>query len=184
MFDDCNTFFKGKPDGRDAAWPGVPGTGANATPGTRRAALPSARCAILTFSRFRPSSRPKVSRGPRGRARYFGTISAHRNRLGTARRRLRGNSRRAVSLRHVSEATIERPGYCRAANYLPYLPFSPPRRHGAFIKCAGAAAHPSRMRDLHPRRGPKLAAAFSFQPVRGLQSSLRRRRIKLERTKS
>jgi hypothetical protein len=33
MFDDCNTFFKGKPDGRDESRTGVPGTGANATPG-------------------------------------------------------------------------------------------------------------------------------------------------------
>ena len=54
MFDDCNTFFKGKPDGRDASSTGVPGTGANATPGTRRAVLQRARCAILTLRRFRP----------------------------------------------------------------------------------------------------------------------------------
>jgi len=36
MFDDCNTFFKGKPDGRDGARTGVPHAGAVATPGDGR----------------------------------------------------------------------------------------------------------------------------------------------------
>lgn len=35
MFDDCNTFFKGKPDGRDAFRAGVPCGCENATPDTR-----------------------------------------------------------------------------------------------------------------------------------------------------
>src|SRR3954464_8843881 len=94
MFDDCNTFFKGKPDGRDESWTGVPRAGANPTPGARRAVLQRARCAILTLRVFRllaglrqATHVPKF-RGGRPRT-IFWANGHHRNRLGTARRPLR-----------------------------------------------------------------------------------------------
>src|SRR4051812_39098451 len=71
MFDDCNTFFKGKPDGRDECRTGAPGMGGNATSGPRRARLQRSGpgnfyTALISRARRRKTGglRPKVSRGP------------------------------------------------------------------------------------------------------------------------